>query len=278
MQKSKGFTLIELLVVIAIIALLLAVVMPALRMAKRQAQAVICRSNLKQWALVFYLYTEDYDGSFPQSDTLSQNDPINPEDAYFLGATLPYYKDEDLRMCPATKTLDREPAGFEVNVGGTFIDWGPLPSSVSGDNWWDSLASGSYGFNDWCADPPPGMNYYWGTLECENAIRKINHKSAYKIPMVFDCVNCDAAPREYDLAPTDEEHLTDEYNATWQSHAMKLMSIDRHHGGIDVAFADLHAEHVGIKRLWSLKWHANYNTSALPPNAWPPWLQNYKDY
>ena len=275
MQKSKGFTLIELLVVIAIIALLLAVVMPALRKAKRQAQAIICRSNLKQWALVFYLYTEDNDGSFPQS---YPSPGIDWEEAYFFGATLPYYREENLRMCPATKTLDREPAVFSVNVGGTFIDWGPLPKTESGEEWWDTLATGSYGFNDWCADPPPEMDFYWDSLECVNAFRKINNKNAYKVAMVFDCVNLDAAPRENDYAPEDDEHLRDEYNATWQSNAMKLMSIDRHHGGINAAFADLHAEHVGIKRLWSLKWHANYNTSAHPPNAWPPWLQNYKDY
>lgn len=273
-MKKKGFTLIELLVVIAIIALLLSIVMPALKKAKRQAQAIICRSNLKQWGLVFFLYTEDNEGSFPQS---YPSPGTNWEDAYFLGATLPYYKAENLRMCAATKTLDREPAGFEVNVGGTFIDWGPLPSSVSGQEWWDSLATGSYGFNDWCADPPPEMDYYWTSLESVNAIRKINSKNAYKIPMVFDCINVDAAPREYDNAPSDGEHLTDDYNASWDGNAMKLMSIDRHHGGIDVAFADLHAQHVGIKQLWSLKWHENYNTSALPPNAWPTWLNSYKD-
>jgi prepilin-type N-terminal cleavage/methylation domain-containing protein/prepilin-type processing-associated H-X9-DG protein len=275
MQKSKAFTLIELLVVIAIIALLLSVVLPALKMAKRQAQAVICRSNLKQWALVYFLYTEDNDGSFPQSIA---GGGINAEDAYFLGAMLPYYKDESLRMCAATKTLDREPANFEVNVGGTFIEWGPLPSSSSGSNWWDSLATGSYGFNDWCADPPQGVDYFWTSMESENAIRKIYHKNAYKIPIVFDCVNVDVAPRDYDLAPSDLEHQMDEYAGNWSSNAMKLMCIDRHQGGIDVAFIDLHVEHVGIKRLWRLQWHENFNTHGLPPNAWPDWLLSYKDY
>jgi prepilin-type N-terminal cleavage/methylation domain-containing protein len=59
MRQKKGFTLIELLVVIAIIALLLAILMPSLRKAKKIARTVVCQSNLKQWGLVFGLYVQD---------------------------------------------------------------------------------------------------------------------------------------------------------------------------------------------------------------------------
>ena len=62
---GRGFTLIELLVVIAIIALLMGVLMPALRAAKRQAQGAICKAHLKQWALCYQLYTGDNDGLYP---------------------------------------------------------------------------------------------------------------------------------------------------------------------------------------------------------------------
>jgi len=71
MNKRSGFTLIELLVVIAIIALLMAILMPALNRVKKQAKAVACQSNLKQWGLVWAMYTEENRGKFP--DYLSSN-------------------------------------------------------------------------------------------------------------------------------------------------------------------------------------------------------------
>jgi prepilin-type N-terminal cleavage/methylation domain-containing protein/prepilin-type processing-associated H-X9-DG protein len=269
--KKKGFTLIELLVVIAIIALLLAVVMPALQMAKRQAQAVICRSNLKQWCFVFYLYTEDNEGSFPQGFA---GFGIDAERAWMLGATLKYYEAKEMRMCPSSKSSDKPPG--ENNHGGTFRDWGPFRETESGEEWYDSFATGSYGINNWCADIPNELPW-WG-LDHDNAIRKIYDKNNYKIPLIADSVFLDTAPRHFDPAPTDEEHERDEYSAAWDTYSIKFYSIDRHNGGINAAFADMHAQHVGIKQLWRLKWHANFDTSALPPNAWPTWLQNYKDY
>ena len=65
MKKNKAFTLIELLVVIAIIALLLTVILPALRSAKEQARQIVCKSNLKQLALAANTYTFDQGGYYP---------------------------------------------------------------------------------------------------------------------------------------------------------------------------------------------------------------------
>ena len=64
-MKRKGFTLIELLVVIAIIALLLAIIMPALSKAKMFAQEVICKSNLHQYHIATELYLSENDDCFP---------------------------------------------------------------------------------------------------------------------------------------------------------------------------------------------------------------------
>ena len=69
MVRRKAFTLIELLVVIAIIALLLSIMLPALRRAKGQARAVVCRSNLHQIGLAANLYTEEYNGFIPRGSS-----------------------------------------------------------------------------------------------------------------------------------------------------------------------------------------------------------------
>ena len=63
-QHPKGFTLIELLVVIAVIGLLMALLLPALQKVRSKAKAVACRSNLRQWALYFSLYTDNNSGIF----------------------------------------------------------------------------------------------------------------------------------------------------------------------------------------------------------------------
>ena len=61
MSKRKGFTLIELLVVIAIIAILLAILMPALSRVKEQGKRAACLANLKQLTLTWIMYADDND-------------------------------------------------------------------------------------------------------------------------------------------------------------------------------------------------------------------------
>ena len=63
MFRRKGFTLIELLVVIAIIAVLMAILMPSLNIAREQAKGIACSSNQKTLALGYIMYADDNDGS-----------------------------------------------------------------------------------------------------------------------------------------------------------------------------------------------------------------------
>ena len=72
-RRGKGFTLIELLVVIAIIVLLMAILLPTLQRVKRQAKAIVCQSNLKQWGTLWASWTAENDGYFPKNPSGEPN-------------------------------------------------------------------------------------------------------------------------------------------------------------------------------------------------------------
>ena len=71
MQSKRGFTLIELLVVISVIVLLIALLLPALQKARKQARAMMCQANLKQWGTTVALYVEENQGHLPQDGTIA---------------------------------------------------------------------------------------------------------------------------------------------------------------------------------------------------------------
>lgn len=64
-MRSKGFTLIELLVVISVVAVLMAILLPALGGARQQGKAVMCLSNLRQLAVASQVYINNNDGYYP---------------------------------------------------------------------------------------------------------------------------------------------------------------------------------------------------------------------
>ncbi len=263
-MKKEGFTLIELLVVISIIAVLLSILMPALSRAKAATKAVICRSNLKQWGLITALYAEDNEDKLYQSVA---GGGLNDEDSYWIAATLPYYEDKKIRLCPSAKVVNREPA---FHYGSTKEAWGPLV----GSSWMEDFSTGGYGINEWAACPPSDAPeiYLWVIDDVNLAWGKTTANGASNIPVFLDCAFVDGYPRDSDYAP----EFPDDYDGWWWPNAMKLYCLDRHNQHINSVFLDGSARKVRIKNLWKLKWHRRFDTSGYT-HTWPDWMRGFNE-
>jgi len=270
MGKKRAFTLIELLVVIAIIALLLAILLPALGKAKLIAQEVICKSNLKQWGVISLTFAQDHRGRWFEGSGSAID-----ADSVWMEVLRDYYEDPDIRLCPrATKVVET----------GTMYNGGPSFNLLLGDatHAWKQIYKGaaagrepdigSYAMNSWTQIPTKGSSwdvtygdYYW---ELEAV------KGGANVPIFMDGRRAGLNPIESDgnNAPTVEN----DYSTGW-SNSLKRVCIDRHRGTIQVTMMDRSVRKVGLKGIWELKWSRKWNRGCLPPNAWPRWMENFDD-
>ena len=271
MDKRKGFTLIELLVVIAIIALLMAILMPSLQRVKKQAKAVVCQSNLKQWGTIFVMYTDDNNGFFPRRTNTSGR-WINVLYNY-------YFRDDKIRCCPMAIKIKNPvypPGGSgTLGVGGdTFTSWGKVgvTGSRSGGTYGPAGTWGSYGINHWLYVPgqdplySQSAKYYWGTA---------NVKGGNNIPFFLDCWFWCGGPENNDSPPSyDGERFAPHTNS------MNRFCINRHQQTIHGIFLDYSVRKVWLKELWRVKWAKNFNINALLPDwgAEAPWMKDFKDH
>ncbi|MEN6305791.1 MAG: DUF1559 domain-containing protein [Armatimonadia bacterium] len=124
-MKRRGFTLIELLVVIAIIAILAAILFPVFAKAREKARQSSCLSNVKQIALGFIQYAQDYDEMFPAGGAVAGDVAVWPNGTtgpnYWPARVFPYVKNTQVFNCPSAT----------FNWGGAFTSATPIGMNAS---------------------------------------------------------------------------------------------------------------------------------------------------
>ncbi len=114
----SGFTLIELLVVIAIIAVLVAILLPALSSAKKQATSLQCQSNLRESWLAIRMYADDYNSYFPPSEVPGATNWIL--EIY----RAKYLTNRYITLCPTWQPSISQLTTIEKNLGFKIYSWG----------------------------------------------------------------------------------------------------------------------------------------------------------
>jgi prepilin-type N-terminal cleavage/methylation domain-containing protein len=266
-KSVPAFTLIELLVVISIIALLMAILMPSLAKVRAQAKNVVCMSNIRQWGQIWSMYLGTTDGKFMNGGTGKKEpryDNVTPP-LYFqdwMTVLEPYYKNKKLLLCPSATKLITEGglypnAAYPITKRQTAMI--PDIDHSYGMNYWlSNKTDGSYG----------GMSEFWRNME------KVSKPSS--VPFMMDC-------KIYVVAPADKSETPPPFEGCQSVRAvegqMRRVCMNRHDGAINVMFCDYSIQHVGLRRLWNLKWHRNYDLSDPDPDFAneAPWLLSFSD-
>jgi len=288
MSKHKAFTLIELLVVISIIALLIAILLPALGKAREAARVSQCLSNTKQNATGIYSLTTDQKGILPYYEmreggsverqlwTVMLIDYVGGNDRERNGNL---YSDSPIYLCP-----EAPGPGLEE-----WIDGGNSWNVHDPDGSWyfvvgNTVTRGSYAYNGYMYTRLDEQGSYEGLDEALSGGRGnpggVKHAGATGNPYYdeggwpdkienirrpsettafTDGGWVDGWPRETDPKPDDEDYgnLPNPIGGSMWGRPYRMMTnfLTNHHGtNTNVSYMDGHGETIQTKELYELKW------------------------
>jgi prepilin-type N-terminal cleavage/methylation domain-containing protein/prepilin-type processing-associated H-X9-DG protein len=265
-----AFTLVELLVVITIIAILAAMLLPALARARLQGHQTSCLNNVKQISAAGLMYLIDTQHGFPFNLPTAPN--YNPQVAISWAYALTNYGATDgVRVCPSTRVP--QPAKVQA-AGAADLAW--VVGSIDASPYVGAIF-GSYGQNGWFTDfITQGPDNIGGNMSPQFRYPKLSSvPKPSQTPLFFDQNYESAVPWETDTVANDLYYGQPPL-ITATRDGMGCCTIVRHGGptasssdpytggqplpgAINMSFADGHAQLVKLPQLWTFYWHLGWN-------------------